>query len=249
MKINVNGKLCDANHPIVTAKDRGLLLSDGLFETLRADNGIIQDAEKHFNRLKQSAETFSIPLPFSYEKMLCMMETLLKENDLSDASIRLTLTRGQGPRGILPSDKPVSQFFISAETLLPQPTMSTAVLVDHIRRNEYSPTSQHKTLNYFDNILAAQYAKEKGAQFAILQNTKGNLACAHCANIFLGIDGKVYTPLVSDGALPGIVRDTLIEKEKITCTSLPISALKDAKHIFLTNSLMRRVTISLIDES
>ncbi len=247
MKIIVNGKLYNANDPIATITDRGLLLGDGLFETLRVDNNTIQYAEKHFNRLQKSAKIFSIPLPFSYPQMLHMMKTLLKENGLSNASIRLTLTRGPGPRGILPPEKMIPQYFIAAQELLTAFNTSTAILVDHIRRNEYSPTSQHKTLNYFDNIVAAQYAKEKGAQFAILKNTKANIACAHCANIFLNIDGKIYTPRTDDGALPGIIRSNIIETENITCRTLPASSLKDAQHIFLTNSLMNKVSVDLID--
>ncbi len=237
MKIILNGELQNADQPIITAEDRGLLLGDGLFETLRADNANIHFFKEHMLRLQKSATFFDIPFAWSYEDLHAMMLLLLKENKLSGASIRLTLTRGTGPRGVLPPKNPLPTLFITTHLLPNLPKKSTAILIHDIRRNESSPTSQHKTLNYMDNILAARKAKLQGADIALLQNTQGMLACAHSANIFLRINGQLFTPRIEDGALPGIIRADIIEKESVICQSLPIALLKQAEEIFITNSI------------
>lgn len=247
MKIMCNGTLIDADQPIITAQDRGLLLADGLFETLRVDNKKILRFEQHMTRLRKSADYFSIPLNDSNNRIHEMMQQLLLENTLTNASLRLTLTRGTGPRGVLPPNVPKPTLLITANTYLTPSPKGTAMLIDHIRRNETSPTSQHKTLNYTDNILAAQYAQQHGADVAILQNTKGFLACAHAANIFIKLDGQLYTPPIKDGALPGITREHTLKTQTVICESLPAESLYLAQEIFITNSLLGTLPIKLID--
>lgn len=244
MKIMVNGRITEAEDPAICAGDRGLLLGDGLFETLRVDDGCIHFFKEHVTRLKNSAAFFSIPWLWSHDDLTSMALTLLKENRLSSASLRLTLTRGQGPRGVLPPDHLHPTLLVTTQPLPSIPKQYTAVLINDLRRNETSPTSYHKTLNYMDSILSATVAKQHGADIALLQNTKNNLACAHAANIFLRIDGQLFTPKITDGALPGIIRASIIKKQSVICEHLSCALLTEADEIFVTNSLCEAVPVT-----
>jgi branched-chain amino acid aminotransferase len=90
-------------------------------------------------------------------------------------------------------------------------------------------------LNYLDNIIARQEAEARGADEALLLNTVGNLAEATSSNLFLVIDDRLVTPPISDGALPGVVREEILEEAQEQ-TLEPQDIVK-ASEAFLTNSL------------
>ncbi len=118
----------------------------------------------------------------------------------------------------------------------------SAVLAE-ARRNEHSPLSNLKTLNYLDNLLARAEAQRAGADEAIFLNTSAQLAEASASNLFIVADGRVLTPPIEAGILPGITRACVLElcgAEGISIQEAPLEAnqLPAAEEAFLTNSLM-----------
>ena len=125
----------------------------------------------------------------------------------------------------------------------PMDLPAAQLVVSPYRRNEGSPLSRLKVLNYLDNILAHQKARADGYDDALLLNNAGRLACATMANIFLQIDGEWVTPPVSDGVLPGITRRAVLDFAQLTeqpIRELGVTGemLARADAAFLTNSLM-----------
>ncbi len=246
MLIHLNGALVSAAEARVDPADRGLALGDGLFETIRASDGRPLRLAAHFARLRAGARVLDIPVPFSDEALAHALEETLRANAVTDGALRLTLTRGPGPRGLLPPPKPRPTLLITAaaaEASSPPPLR--AVIATTTRRNEHSPLSRCKCINYLDNILARLEAAKRGAEDALLLNTAGRLAGTTIANLFLVIDGAVVTPPVADGALPGVMRGEVINAAGAEERSLKPEDLASASEAFVTNCLGIRPLVSV----
>ena len=226
--------------------DRGRLYGDGLFETMRAYSGQVFRLDAHLARLTASADKIHLALPMTTDDLQTAVQKTLKASELASAYIRLTVTRGVGgsPSQLDASTPSVTVWvrpFSAYAPELYQEGMS-AVLAE-ARRNEHSPLSGLKTLNYLDNLLARAAAQRAGADEAILLNTSGQLAEAAASNLFIVEDNCVLTPPIEAGILPGITRACVLElcgAEGIPFTeaSLEVDQLPAADEAFLTNSLM-----------
>jgi len=240
----LNNKFLDANHDIAS-NDRGLLFGDGLFETIRAYQGQALFLKQHWERLLKTATFLQIPIPFNIEELIQIITELLHKNNLQnkDARIRITLTRGLNPKSRIAIPEMLDPtFLITAIPYYSLPAINN-IIISNIKRNEFSPLANMKTLNYLDNILALQEAKQNGADDALFFNTHNKLACATTANIFMVKNNQLYTPPLQDGALPGIMRSVILqiaENLEITVaeSSINIEELKTADELFLTNSLV-----------
>ena len=126
-------------------------------------------------------------------------------------------------------------------------------VISGILRNERSPLSRIKSLNYLENVLARREAEARGADDALLLNTAGDLACTSAANLFLPLDGRLVTPNVTSGALPGTVRE-LVVAELAPQSGLEVveravrpEELSAAEEAFLTNALLGIVPLTEVD--
>lgn len=243
-KIILNKNLVLSRNACIGHNDRGFTLGHGLFETILVKNGAIPALGYHWQRLKTSTEMIGISLPFTLPQLEEMIKLLIQENHLQDkiAGSRVTLTHGEAERGILPHQTPKPNFVITAFECIPSTDKSFATLIVTTRKNEHSPTSKIKSLSYLDNILAKKEAMETGYDEAILLNLAGNIADGSISNIFMVKDNQIITPLISDGALPGIVRTILLEEFKTDFSfvekTITPEELMLADEIFLTNALM-----------
>lgn len=234
--------------------DRGLALADGLFETMKARDGRVLHLERHWARLAEGARLLGIPLPLDETGLAAAARELLLANGLArgDAAVRLTLTRGPAPRGLLPPERPTPTLVMTAFACPEALPPARAVLVKGVRRNELSPASRIKSLAYLDQILALREALAAGGDEAILCNTQGRLACASAANLFLVIEDRIWTPALSEGALPGIARALLLERARAQGLlavegELPRHLLARAREAFTTNVLTGVRAIASVD--
>ena len=251
-KIHLNGRLVDQAEARIDPLDRGLLLADGLFETLRAYTGHPFRLEAHLARLTAGARLLGIPLPTATE-LASSVGATLSANRLERASIRITVTRGTGPRGLLPPPDPRPTVIIAAHPLpAARPTSMTARLAD-IPRNEHSPLARIKSLGYLENILALREAAAAGADEALMLNTVGRLASGSRSNLFLVLGGVTTTPPLSEGALPGVTRAAILELASahgipVREAPVAIAEIADAEEAFLSNSLLEIVPLTRIGE-
>lgn len=244
--IYLNGHFIKEIEAKIDPSDRGFLLADGIFETMKSYKRKIFYLEEHWHRFKKSAQYLDIDIPVSYDELEIIIDNLLLKNNLlqDNASIRLTLTRGSGPRGLLPPANPKPTIMLAA---FPYPACIAKAIntyIVSIRRNEFSPLANIKSLNYLDNVLAKKEAVSHGANEAILLNSKGNIAEASAANIFVVTNtNEVITPALSEGVLPGITRKIVMNLAKklnipLFETSVTLDDLEKSRAIFLTNSLI-----------
>ncbi|MCZ6606465.1 MAG: aminotransferase class IV [Alphaproteobacteria bacterium] len=245
MLIHLNGALVSAAEARVDPADRGLALGDGLFETIRVRDGRPLRLAAHCARLRAGADVLDLPVPVSDEALGRALEETLKANAVTDGVLRLTLTRGPGPRGLLPPPRPRPTLLITAAAEASSSSPIRAVIATTTRRNEHSPLSRCKCINYLDNILARLEAAKRGAEDALLLNTAGRLAGTTIANLFLVIDGAVVTPPVADGALPGVMRGEVLAAAGAEERSLKPEDLARASEAFITNCLGIRALVSV----
>jgi branched-chain amino acid aminotransferase len=252
--IYLNKQFLAATEANINIADRGFLLGDGLFETLSADQGKIAFFKEHYERLKNSAAYLKIPFNYSESDLLKICGSLLEKNNLSNTAVlRITLTRGLSERGI---DSPMhgqSTLLITAAAYSP-PTKSITACITDIIRNEHSVISKLKTLNYLENILARQTAKERGFDEGIMLNTQHHITETSVANLFFKIGDTLVTPPLSSGVLPGIIRQQVLnacKQQNIPCLeqTLTLDDIQKASHAFQTNSLIGLQVITKISLS
>ena len=231
------------------ANERGLLLGDGLFETLAVHQGKAIWLGEHILRLREAANELGIP--FAAPDVHSAVVAILQKSSTASEVLRITITRGPTARGLTaPATNP--SLIVSLNAFDPTKLLTTVRLeTSNIRRNPTSPSARMKSLNYLDNIMAARLVGNN-ADDALLLNTSGQVACATVANIFLLKGDHLVTPALGQGILPGITRAkilagasqlNLIAHEATVAPQDLIAA--DA--VFLTNSLRLATPVSTID--
>lgn len=254
----LNGRLVTREQARIDPADRGLLLGDGLFETLRVYRGHVFRVEDHLQRLAAGAAELGIPLPLDPPSIADAARETLVANHLSaaDAALRITLTRGPGQRGLLPPEDPLPSLIISAAAYHAPSTSDgfAAITSKRVRRNEKSITSRLKTLCYLDNIIGHAEAAAAGADEAILLNSRDAVACGGRSNVFAVMDAVLMTPAIEEGALPGITRRAILGLCKgidleVSEAAITRTQLHNATEMFVTNSLLEIMPIRRYDGS
>lgn len=220
--------------------ERGLLLGDGLFETVLVLNRTPLWGNMHFARLEAAAH--ELGLGFDRDGLDDAVAEILDGIPKLHHVLRVTLTRGSAARGLAAVGGSSSLLlmldaFDPAMMLKPVALSSTA-----IRRNPHAVSCRLKTLSYIDNIAAAREAASHGVEDALMLNTAGNVACTTIANIFLLKGKRLVTPSRDQGILTGVTRQTLLHSAAhlgLTPEERVVkpAELKEADAVFLTNSL------------
>lgn len=222
----VNGRFVPENEATVSIFDRGFLYGDGVFETMRVYGGRTFRPLEHFDRLFNGLNALGIESPFSPEELWAVCRALIRYNDVVGGVARVYQTRDS-----IVATAQVQEF---APREL-RATIST-VRVD-------SQLSRFKTANRLPYVLAQREAACEGVDEAVLLNAAGHVVEFTNSNIFIAKDGELFTPPLSDGALPGVTRHavaTLSAEQGIPVheKSFGPEFLETADEIFATNSLI-----------
>lgn len=204
--------------------DDGYQFGLGAFETMPVYQGRPVWLEAHERRLRHTLDYLGIELPFNWKN--CLWE-YVHDMDKGDWVLK-----------ILASDKNIN--FTSRAN--PYASMTNrpgyVVALSSIRRNETSPLVQHKTFNYGDSLLAKRQARAEGINEPIFCNMQGQLTEGAVSNLFFIKNGRLYTPPVEAGLLPGIIRSYLCQCYDVIEKPLYLEDIGTFDECFLTNSLM-----------
>ncbi len=246
--VYLDGAFLPADEAKLPAADTGRLYGRGLFETFRARRGSVFLLDRHLARLRAGALALEIAPPEDLDQLSTIVRELAERCGLENARIRLTVTAG--PEGGRPS------FLLQARPASDYPEevyeRGIRVVVASTRRNETSPLARIKSVSYLDNLLAREEGRRAGADEALLLNTRGLLAEASTANLFIARDGELATPPVSDGALPGITRGAVLELARDAGiaareASLTLDDPYQASEAFLTNAIAGVLPVVSVD--
>lgn len=251
----LNKVFLEAQSARIDPSDRGLLLGDGCFETIRCHHGQPLALSAHWKRLSRAADVLKIPLPLSCEELRLHISQLLSANQLDQcvAGIRLTITRGTGKRGLPPPQKSTPTTLITCFSISENSKTPVSLMLSDILINEHSPLVTFKALGYAENIIARQKALSQGYDDALLCNTKGQMVSASSANVFFVIDKELHTPALSCGVLPGITRHQILQIAKqLNIPSyervITPEELQYMEEAFLTNSIHLILPIGQINQ-
>ncbi len=212
---SINGNLCAEASARVSVMDHGLLYGDGVFEGLRFYEQNIFKLDEHLNRLVDSARSIRLQIPLAREALTGALLETIQASGLQDGYIRLLVTRGKGPLGVDPASCTEPQVIIIVDQLSIVPAdvlhNGARLIISSVPRlaaNQVDP--RIKTLNYMNQIMARLEANAVGADEAIMLNDQGRVAEGTADNIFIIREGILSTPPLSEGALAGITRSTIL---------------------------------------
>jgi branched-chain amino acid aminotransferase len=262
----VNGRLTGESDAVIPVFDHGFLYGEGVYEVCRTYAGRIRLFERHSARLRASASLIALPVPFGDDVLESRIRETLAHagllpwsDGLPDAYIRLLLTRGVGELSYDPRACPAPSLVIIARPHTPPPQSAydegVAVAIVGVERNRRQALNPRiKSNNLLNNALAMQEALARGAFEAVMRNHEGHLAECSQSNLFVVRDGRVHTPPVAEGLLPGITRAYVLE----LCAALGIPCdervmtdadLRRADEAFLTSTTREIVPIVSVDET
>lgn len=243
-----NGRAVPAAEVRISPEDAGFLTGDGLFETLRVDDGQALDVEAHLDRLLASLGRVEIEIPEDRDALAEAVAAVAHAAPRPVARLRITVTRGVvGGIEVEPTR------LIAAAPYRPPGEEQyrngvVALLLADFRIDSRGPLAGLKSLCWQGNRLALLRAERGGAFEALLANEQGRVAEGARSNLIVHLPEGIFTPPVADGCLPGTVRRRLLELGEIEERSLEPDDLARAREILLTNSLIGVLPVGRLDE-
>jgi branched-chain amino acid aminotransferase len=261
--VNVNGRMFDKEHAVISVFDHGFLYGEGVYETLRTWNGRPFLFERHLRRLRRSAAMINLPIPLSDDDIGCRFHDTIRAAGLGgsgdpEAYIRLLVTRGIGDLTYDPAATPVPSVVVIVKPHVP-PAPSVyeegvnVALVAVLRNHPGSLNPEIKSNNLMNNALAMQEAIQRGAFEGVMRNYRGELVECTTSNLFVVRKGEVLTPPIEAGLLPGITREFVFEiAAEAGCrareATLRDDDLRGADEAFLTSTTRDILAIVRVDD-
>lgn len=250
--VYLNGSLIPRSQARVSVFDQGFLYGYGLFETVRAYHGTIFLLDRHLKRLLDSAVVIGLRDKLTDIDLSKACLDTLRANGLTEARLRLTVSRGEVPSFPGSSTGVIPTVLVTAAgySALPAQVYDAGfkVGVSSLRRDSQSILSKLKSTNYLLSVLARMEATAAGLDEALLLNEHGFVAEGSISNVFFVSRSGLVTPSLESGILPGITREVVMEladilKIKVTETEVRLEDLAQFDEAFLTNSVMELIPL------
>jgi branched-chain amino acid aminotransferase len=214
LQVYIDGKYYPKSEAKVSVFDHGLLYGDGVFEGIRAYDGVVFKLKEHINRLYSSAHMLMLSIPMTREELIQKTLETLRKNKLRDAYVRLVVTRGAGDLGLNPKNCPKATIIIITDTISMHKDdakeKGVTAMISWVKRDPVDATSHEmKSLNYLNSILAKIEANIAGVDEAICLDKNGFVCEGVAENVFIVKNGKIQTPPSCSGALPGITAESV----------------------------------------
>ncbi|MCO6011658.1 aminodeoxychorismate lyase [Actinoallomurus purpureus] len=241
----INGELYAPENARVSVFDHGILVGDGVFETVKVVRGQAFALTRHLRRLAVSAAGLGLPEPDLDAIRRGTLALLAAAPSWELARIRITYTSGVGPLGSDRGSEGATAIVAVAEQKPFPPTGDVSVVP--WPRNERGALSGLKTTSYGDNAKALAYAHEHGGAEAIFGNLAGNLCEGTGSNVFVVRDGRLTTPPLSSGCLAGVTRALVLEWFGGEERDLPLEEFTASDEAFLTSTTRDIQPIHAVD--
>lgn len=240
-----DGRILDPTTPIIGADDHGVLMADGVFESLAVRDGRPRLLDRHLRRLRTGLARIDLHGGPDDEVLRGAIAALVDASGLDDARVRITVTAGPGPSPRQRGNRP--NVFVTITPLGPIPA-SVSLHIVPWPRNERSALAGIKSTNWAENAHALRASAEAGFDNALFCDTQGRLSECATANVFLVIDGVIATPSLDSGCLAGTVRAALLDAAVAVEADLRPTDLTRADGVFITTSTSGITPVHAIDE-
>lgn len=226
----------------VSVDDRGLQYGDGLFETMGATDGRVRRFQSHMARLTEGCHRLGMPTP---PVDLIETDCLRALEGFGAAVVKLTLTRGPGPRSYPPPAEPsLTRIIVStaqqvSESEAARP-LTLRVCETRLGRNPRLAGMKH--LNRLEQVLAGAELREPAVDEGLMRSTDDRIVCATAANVFLVRSGELLTPQISDCGVSGVMREVVLRLAKtlgihVEVGDYTLDDVVQADECFLTNAV------------
>src|SRR6185295_8452339 len=219
--VNVNGRVSDQEHAVISVFDHGFLYGEGIYETLRTYNGQPFLFDRHMQRLRTSAGMLALSVPLSDAQIEGRFRETVSAAGLGgdtrrEAYIRILVTRGIGELTYDPAATPEPSIIVIVKPHVdpPRDVFERGVkvaLVPIVRNHPATVNPLIKSNNLLNNALAMQEAYRRGGYEGVMRNFRGELAECTQSNLFIVKHGAAITPPIDAGLLAGITRAFLFE--------------------------------------
>ncbi|MGJ8639408.1 MAG: aminotransferase class IV [Opitutaceae bacterium] len=206
--------------------DAGFAYGFGLFETIKYSHGKLSFWEAHWERLKASAKAFGLDCAQEEAAVLDAIGSLVLKDSLENCMIKLSLMRAKSGETL----------FVYARPLTDLPNSVELLVEERFPLNPRSMLAGHKTHNYMENFALFEGAKQQGFYDAVRLGLDGHLAETTTGNLFFYVDGRLCTPSLKQGILPGVIRAQLLEISDVEVGAYGTERLASADAVFMTNS-------------
>ena len=240
----LNGEVVPESAARISPRDHGLLVGDGVFESVRITAGQAFALGRHLARLFRSAEALGLDLPAVAELRRAVTD-VLAATGITEGRLRITATSGPGGFSSVRPAGPATVVVAAEEA--PPWSPHVAIVTVPWPRNERGAAAGVKTISYAENVVALRRAHAAGAGEAIFANTRGELCEGTGTNVFLVLEGRLVTPPLSSGCLAGVTRQLALEITDAVEDTVPLSALAAAHEAFLTSTTRNVHPISAVD--
>ena len=256
--VSVNGRITGERDAVISVFDHGFLYGEGIYETMRTYAGRPFLYDRHVRRLRRSAQLIALRLPFSDDELAAQIDATMAAAALAgEAYVRVLVTRGVGELTYDPSATPTPSVVIIVKPHkdLPPETYARGIavtIVDVVRNHPGSVNPLIKSNNLMNSALAMQQAIQRGAFEGVMRNYRGELTECTTANLFIVRAGRVLTPPLDAGLLPGITREFLFEVGAACGIEIREQTLRDddlheADEAFLTSTTREILPITSVD--
>lgn len=261
--VNVNGRVSDQEHAVISIFDHGFLYGEGVYETLRTYHGQSFLFDRHMRRMRKSAGMIALSIPLTDAQIDERFRDTVRAAGLGDspdreAYIRILVTRGIGELTYDPAATPVPSIVVIVKPNVdpPREVFERGVkvsLVGVVRNHPGTVNPLIKSNSLLNNALAMQEALTRGAFEGVMRNYLGELAECTQSNLFIVRNGVALTPPIAAGLLPGITREFLFEVGAEAGIEVREAVLKDADLLgadesFLTSTTREVVPIVQVDD-
>jgi len=241
----INGQILSENDAVIAAVDHGLLIGDGVFDTLAVRDGVLRFPERHFRRLRNGIDRLLIDPTPTADTLHSAIDELIATSGITRGRVRITVTPGAGGEGRSRGSAPTTM--ITIEQAAPAPSSVALTRVDWIR-NERSALRGIKSTSWSENAQILRSVRSQGFDEAVLCDSTGLLSECCAANLFLVIDGEIATPSLRSGCLPGIIREVLLDSGLASERDLAPEQLIVAEEIFISSSINEIVGVSRVHD-
>ena len=250
-----NDRIVPATEKVLSPGQLGLLSGWGVFTTLRIYDGVPFEFERHWARMTKDSKLLHVPFSHDREQTRQRVAELVRANHAENAVARMCIVRNQGGFWAGPGISNESDLIVLTSDLKPWPPSMRLTVVRHAR-HAASAFAGAKILSWAYNLTLVEEAQSRGFDEVILLNEREEVAECTSANILAVIGGKVCTPPLSSGCLPGVTRSVLLDLtrsvmlEKIGGIEERVLRLEDlygAQEVMVTSTTRELMPVSEID--